>query len=329
MQWNEVLFEQLVTLLVIPPVSLEHRQGGLHWVTSSIENEDNWLDFNDDSQTVVGFWGGWSCSKWRDESLLMSLVPTRLQSVDVLVTSFQSLFLKLRIYKKYIFSTTMDLKSFTEVIPCPSALGVSTQHVLVRWISVSYLHQLLFIAHLFQVLGSQPQTCQTFCLIWPLTSCGTPRAALATRLRWPPWPGARTWSETFPTRPSVTTTCSQQMWFIPTTAWMSCCRRCTTFVEQEVQQRCCGPTKFASSQTWASPSASRAASMSHCWLRSHSRTWGYTRPQQSSDNRTLGSKESREKRKTGHSWTAVQRGSSLKMSIWLLFLLYFPILLYI
>lgn len=153
----------------------------------------------------------------------------------------------------------------------------------------SYLYfSCLVVLNSFQVLGWQLLTCQTSCLIWLLTFCGTPRAGPATPLRWLPLPGVRTWSETSPTHPITTTTCSQLMWPITTTALKNCWKPCVTFADQEVERHCCGPTRSGSSQTWGSQSALRAASTPRCSLSSHSRRWGYTRPQRRSDGGASG-----------------------------------------
>lgn len=79
------------------------------------------------------------------------------------------------------------------------------------------------------------------------------------------------------------TTCWQLMWCIITTALKSCLRPCVTFADREAVQRCCGPTRSGSSQTWGSRSVLRAVSTQCCWLSSHSMRWGYTKPQRRSD----------------------------------------------
>lgn len=146
----------------------------------------------------------------------------------------------------------------------------------------------LFFQTVVQVLGWLPPTCRTSYPIWLSTLRETPRAAVATALRRSPLPGAGTWSETSPTTPTGTTTCWRPTWSTTTAAWRSCWRPCVTSAGRGVARRCCGPTSSVSRRTWASASASRAASAPRCSSSSHSRGWGSTRPQPGSDTASGG-----------------------------------------
>lgn len=139
-----------------------------------------------------------------------------------------------------------------------------------------------------QVLGWRQQICQTYYLTWPSTCCETPGAAAATPLKWLLSPGVRTWIETSPMHHTTTTSCSQLMWSITTTALKNCWKLCVTFAHQEVKQRCCGPTRCGSSQTWGSQSALRAILTPRCWPSCRSRRSGFIKPWQRSDKEALG-----------------------------------------
>lgn len=145
-----------------------------------------------------------------------------------------------------------------------------------------------FFQSVVQVLGWLPPTCRTSCPIWLSTLRETPGAAVATALRRSPLPGAGTWSETSPTTPTGTTTCWRPTWSTTTAAWRSCWRPCVTSAGRGVARRCCGPTRSVSRRTWASASASRAASAPRCSSSSRSRGWGSTRPQPGSDTASGG-----------------------------------------